>query len=280
MSPSNIFDIQNLHCLYQTNKPVLHVPELQIRANKVTFILGSSGVGKTSLLQALGLMKKNFTENCVVNFLHFPEGNYQTVWESEEKLVEVRKKYFSFMFQEAHFFNNFSVLDTLRLPNLVAGLDSANNYTDDMVELLKSLALKKLAEHPNKSVDELSVGQKQRVSFIQALQKENAILFADEPTGNVDEINSEKILEIIRKKTQSGWLKGSIIVSHHLSFALEKADDIIVLSLSAPNYGTIRKEHVFRDIPNENRTENRDELENIRRIIKSIYENDWEIAGK
>lgn len=269
----SLFRINELFCKTKKDKIILHIPSLDIHSSKVTFILGSSGVGKTSFLQAIGLMKRNFSKESTINLSigDYSDYQYLSTWQSKE-IQNIRKSYFSFMFQEAHFFNNFSIEETLKMPKVFAGNTDYDVKSDiNMQKTFRKLGLWKLWSRLDTNVNDLSVGQKQRISFIQSLQKKGCILFADEPTGNVDYINAKRIMRLAKERVCSSDLKASIIVTHDLNLAIRYADDIVVLSLREDNLGTLKSDHVFRNVNNEDKKTLKDK-------ILGIYEADWETS--
>jgi ABC-type glutathione transport system ATPase component len=116
-------------------------------------------------------------------------------------------------------------------------------------EILRSWCVKTgldFDEVSKKRPAELSVGQRQRLSFIRAIMKDYTILFGDEPTGNLDDVHARLLLDELKESIRMNSRKSAIVVSHNIRLSVEKADFIIVLS---PGNGTVYHvsvENVFK----------------------------------
>ena len=123
---NNYFEIKNLQCSYEckaTNpKIVLQVDELSIPKGEMVFIVGQSGCGKSTILETLGLM--NNTILSTEKFMIYPEENREIdvtrVWRQKNRVLsEIRKKYFSFIFQQTNLMQNFSIWENAIIPQLI-----------------------------------------------------------------------------------------------------------------------------------------------------------------
>lgn len=287
-----ILNIKNLVCSYD-GTPVLRINDLDIKYGKMTFFLGSSGIGKTSLLQALGMMRHNYSGEIILtpghdreNIIKYPQTPPEKDSTELEELNDIIKNHFSFMFQETHFFNFFSIRKSFQLPLLI------NNPTPSKkeikqnekkgVQLMLKLGLDELASNLDLEVNKLSVGQRQRIAFIQAVLKKGTILFADEPTGNLDWGNSQVLFTGISnliKSDQSGF-KASIIVSHNVSLALEHADEIAILALDSDRYLRFgEKQGYLNRVVNNVKQLSAKEKSDLHKSIREIYETDIKVLN-
>jgi len=177
---------------YQTGHTELHVLrdiDLQIYEGEALCIVGASGAGKSTLLHILGTLDQPTSGTL---FYDGEAVNDKT----EGTVARYRNEKMGFVFQFHHLLNEFSALENVMMPCRIGGLNA--RYSRRKAEgLLKELGLGDRLQHfPN----ELSGGEQQRVAIARALVREPKVLFADEPTGNLDTTNSRNIQEIGRDK--------------------------------------------------------------------------------
>jgi putative ABC transport system ATP-binding protein len=250
-----LFEIDNLKCQYSQNKTVLHVRDLIIDRGKITAILGLSGSGKSTILETLGLMNKTLPRDS--NVLFYPQKdsiplNYASLWyEKNEKIrSKVRKEHFSFIFQESNLMYNFTALDNIYITLLL------QNYTKESArelvrEYIHDMELdRKITD--STMIYNLSGGERQRLSFIRAVAPDFTVLFGDEPTGNLDIINANRVLRNLSRVLKSKE-KSAIIVTHDIKLSVEHADDIILIEERNENingsyflYGYITGNNVYK----------------------------------
>ncbi len=266
------FEIKDLECAYADGNTVLHVPELEISFGKVVVFLGPSGVGKSTLLETLGLMN-NTIKKGKINFVH-EEMDFQGLWSNGKSTIpEVRSEHMSFVFQENNLLDNLSAIENAMIPLLIQGTP-AEEARKIIRDWCQNLDLSFITDDTR--VSELSVGQKQRLSFIRAAAPRFTVLFGDEPTGNLDERNGDVLMEALRAKIQnSDKTMLSIIVSHDIDLALKYGDEIIVLTKNADRQGIISKNNIFSKRPEEEggkwaTTEIEFSLKEIRNHIASL----------
>lgn len=227
-----VFDIKNLACRYQTGPVVLRVPALKIEKGEIIFIVGASGIGKSTFLEALGLMNRTIyadpQSSGKPEVLFYPDsGDVVTltdIWDRpKDELADLRSRYFSFIFQQTNLFPHFSVGENMMMSYLIDGA----KRTDAEMKVREVMRELNLDDNLfDKRVVEVSGGQRQRLAFVRAFTAPFDVLLADEPTGNLDPVTSRKLMEILNanlKKTQ----KTGILVSHDIRLALEFADRII-----------------------------------------------------
>ncbi len=186
---------------------VLRGISLQIQKKEAVCFLGASGAGKSTLLQILGTLDRPTTGE-----VFFRGENIFKM--TEEGLAAFRNQKMGFVFQFHHLIQEFTALENIMLPSLIAG-DKKTDVTEKAMEWLKFMGLEERAFHyPN----QLSGGELQRIAIARALIKDPEILFADEPTGNLDSENSLKIQQLFFELRQKLGLT-LIVVTHDLQFA-------------------------------------------------------------
>lgn len=185
-----ILKAENIQKSFQTTKKVslnvLKKISLEIIEEKITVIVGSSGAGKSTLLHLLGGLDRPDSGEVIYddkNIFNF----------SDDKLANFRNKNVGFVFQFHHLLPEFSALENVMIPQLIEGknLQTAKIRSE---ELLKTVGLTERLDH---KPAELSGGEQQRVAVARALGNSPKIIFADEPTGNLDSVNSEEIHKLI-----------------------------------------------------------------------------------
>lgn len=252
---NTLFKINNLKCRYSEEKTVLHVHDLVIERGKTTAILGLSGIGKSTILETLGLMNKTMPRDSEVWF--FPDTeygpyDYADLWYKKSETVrsQIRRKHFSFIFQEPNLMPNFSALDNICLTLLLQNMTK----TEAINEVMRYVHKMELGDKISEStlISNLSGGERQRLSFIRAIAPDFTVLFGDEPTGNLDVLNASRVMQTLGGilKTRK---KSSIIVTHDIPLSLNYADDIILIEQRADKssngpffHGFISGNNVFR----------------------------------
>jgi len=247
----NVFEIHGLDCAYGHNgnrgqKVVLHIEHLCVPMGKVSVILGRSGSGKSTLIETLGLMNNSIGKGVIT--YHYGENvvNFgMDIWKRPADLANLRNRHFSFIFQNDFLMPHYSPEENMMIGKLIQDADDRN--PSESVELEKFCRMMGLNfnEISTKKVSELSVGQRQRLSFIRASVKNYSVIFGDEPTGNLDEINSELLMDVLIESIKLNDQRSVILVSHNIPLSIAKAGCIIVLSPVTGEIFEIRSGNVF-----------------------------------
>jgi lipoprotein-releasing system ATP-binding protein len=201
---------------------VLKGVDIEVNKGEMVSIVGSSGAGKSTLLHILGTLDRPDSGSIWLN--------NQSVDELRgEKLAAFRNQHIGFVFQFHHLLPEFSALENISIPGWIAGTPKKQVATRAM-ELLSLLGLADRAEHkPN----QLSGGEQQRVAVARALINQPDIIFADEPTGNLDSANAKELHQLfgtLRDRFNQTFL----IVTHNEELAalsdrtLHMKDGVIV----------------------------------------------------
>jgi len=174
---------------------------VEIKNGEFTAIVGPSGSGKSTLMHILGCLDKP------------TEGEYffrgrEVSKLSDNSLAEIRNKQIGFVFQFFNLLPRTSALKNAELPLLYAGVDKEERHS----KALKILSSLGLSERVNSTPGQLSGGEQQRVAIARALINNPSVIFADEPTGNVDTKTSREIMKIFQSLNKRG---NTIIVITH-----------------------------------------------------------------
>ncbi|HRH65583.1 MAG TPA: ATP-binding cassette domain-containing protein [Bacteroidia bacterium] len=269
-----VFYISDLSCSYTrtVQNRVLYIREYGVPRGKLTFLLGPSGSGKSTLLETLGLMNNTFAEGKV----QFNPGPNQhsfsldTVWkpQHEHELNTIRKQHYSFIFQENNLMEDFSAFENICLSQMVKDDRSFAEVVKPAELILKRVGLNAKEVNQYTLATNLSGGQRQRLSFVRALNVNYSVLFCDEPTGNLDEVNAHELMDIV--KGSCSVTRSAIVVSHDINLALKYADQIAVITKSeGEGCGVIHPGNVFnREQWEHNDTEH---LQSFREKIRKLY---------
>jgi lipoprotein-releasing system ATP-binding protein len=186
---------------------VLKSVDLSIDAAEIIAIVGASGAGKSTLLHLLGSLDKTDTGSIIFNGTDFTQLN-------DKALSAFRNLHMGFIFQFHHLLPEFTALENVCIPAYIA----KENKADADARGLKLLAQLGLADRAEHKPSELSGGEQQRVAIARALINKPAIIFADEPTGNLDSNNANEINELFLKIRKEMGV-AIVIVTHNSTLA-------------------------------------------------------------
>src|SRR3989344_562250 len=196
--------------------PVLRGVSFEIKEGEFVAIMGPSGSGKSTLLHLLGFLEKPTSGEYRFNDRTIDEY-------SDEEVARVRNKKMGFVFQSFNLLPRTTVLENVKLPLLYSEVDQG--LWDNMArQAIESVGL---FHRVGFEASQLSGGEKQRVAIARALVNNPQVIFADEPTGNLDSKSGEIVMDIIQKLTKE---KGhTVILITHETYTAEYAERIIRL---------------------------------------------------
>jgi len=193
---------------------VLKGVDIFVNKGEIVSIVGSSGAGKSTLLHILGSLDKANSGEIWIN-------NERIDTLKEKELAKFRNKHIGFVFQFHHLLPEFTALENVCIPGWIAGTPK-NELEARALELLKILGLEDRASH---KPSELSGGEQQRVAVARALINNPDIVFADEPTGNLDSKHAQELHELFLH-LQKTIGQTFLIVTHNETLA--KMSDRVV----------------------------------------------------
>ena len=199
-----ILEAKNISKSFKNGKKKLSVFKdlsLVINSGDLITIMGPSGAGKSTLLNILGTLDKSDTGNVLI------DGKDTSLLSSTE-ISEVRNKQLGFVFQFHHLLPEFTAIENVLIPNQIKG--EAGNL-DKGKELLAYMGLEKRFDH---FPSQLSGGERLRVAVVRALMNDPKIIMADEPTGNLDKSNSDKLIKLF-KRINNDFKQAIIITTHN-----------------------------------------------------------------
>jgi lipoprotein-releasing system ATP-binding protein len=204
---------------------ILRGLDLSVMPGEFVSIMGKSGCGKSTLLYVLSTMDTQYEGELYL-------AGQALQGEKPNELARIRNQHIGFVFQFHYLLPEFSVLKNVMLPALKLGLKSVEEIEHDAMEKLRLLDVQ---EQALKRATQISGGQKQRVAIARALINNPDIIMGDEPTGNLDSKNAQRVFDIFREIT-SEQKQSLLIVTHDQDFAaktdriIEMADGSIVSS--------------------------------------------------
>lgn len=187
---------------------VLRGVNLAVAPGEIVALLGPSGSGKSTMLQAVGLLEGGFggtIEICGVNASKV----------ASDRRTALRRSHLGFVYQFHHLLQDFSAEENVILPLLIAGMDR-DAASERAKELLGALGLGQRTGH---RPSQLSGGEQQRVAVARALANKPQLVLADEPTGNLDEVTADRVLDQFLQLVR-GQGSSALIATHNERLAL------------------------------------------------------------
>ncbi|WP_445457539.1 ABC transporter ATP-binding protein [Flavobacterium sp. HNIBRBA15423] len=208
----------NLHKYYDTLH-VLKGVDLHIKKGEIVSIVGASGAGKTTLLQILGTLDKPSQESKT----HLEINGEEVTTMNDKNLSRFRNLHLGFIFQFHQLLPEFTALENVYIPGLIAKRDKKEVETEAK-KLLEYLGLSHRLHH---KPSELSGGEQQRVAVARALINKPSVIFADEPSGNLDTHTAENLHQLFFK-LRDEFGQTFVIVTHNEDLA-DMADRKLVM---------------------------------------------------
>ena len=212
-----ILEAQNISKIYHKAGeaiPVLNNLHIAVERGEILVLMGPSGSGKSTLLNILGTLDSDFSGSLIIDELYISN----TV-----DITSIRRQKLGFIFQFHHLLPEFTILENLLIPQMIT--ENYSNVPQNVAkEMLKLIGLEERVNHyPN----EISGGERQRVAVARAMINTPSIILADEPTGNLDRDNSQKMLKLMVKLKVK--YKQTFIIATHDQSILDIADRVLYL---------------------------------------------------
>jgi putative ABC transport system ATP-binding protein len=211
-----LIEVKNLSKIYRdqgVDTVGLESVDLKIEEGEFVAIIGPSGSGKSTLLQVLGCLDRPTGGQYLL------EGKPLNKY-TDDELASIRNKKMGFVFQAFNLLPRLSVLENVRLPLIYSGMKEPERTktAEKMINLVE------LDDRKDYQTSKLSGGQKQRVAIARALVNNPKVIFADEPTGNLDSKSGEIVLKFLQNLNKQGH---TIIIVTHESYVAQSTKRII-----------------------------------------------------
>jgi lipoprotein-releasing system ATP-binding protein len=195
---------------------VLRGIDFTIRRGEIVALVGASGSGKSTFLQIAGLLDTPTNGDIIIDGIHASKAN-------DDARTALRRKHLGFIYQFHHLLPEFTACENIAIPQMISGA-SYKQATKKAEELLEILGLSARASHRPAA---LSGGEQQRVAIARALVSNPSLIFADEPTGNLDPDTSESVFKLFVELAKSRGLS-AIVATHNLELA-RRMDRVVTL---------------------------------------------------
>lgn len=213
----SIIEANNLYKLYRIGESAVHALDgvsVFIEEGEFCAIVGTSGSGKSTLLNMLAGLEKPTKGEIVIAGRHIEKLN-------EDDLVKLRRENVGFIFQSFHLIGTMNALENIALPLVFRGVPRKVR----MRKAEEMLALVGLSDHGRHMPNQMSGGQQQRIGAARALVCEPKIIFADEPTGNLDSHTSEEMMGLMQRIVKER--KCTLVMVTHDKQQAEYADHVL-----------------------------------------------------
>ena len=213
-----MIEIENLKKIYRNDSvetPALQGVSFKIKQGEFVSIMGPFGSGKSTLMHIMCFLDKPSSGIC-----KFEGSSIDSL--TDDELARIRNKKMGFVFQSYNLLSKTTVFDNVRLPLIYTGFSKQKEY--DMAK--KALELVGILHRASHFPNQLSGGEQQKTAIARAIVNHPSIIFADEPTGNLDSKSGQQVMDIFQKLNDQGH---TIILVTHEKYTAEMAKRIISL---------------------------------------------------
>ena len=210
---------KNIHKFYE-NKHILKGIDIKIEEGEIVSLIGSSGAGKTTLLQILSTIEKyeaGYNSILSLNGINLDSLN-------KNEIAKLRNENLGFVFQFHELLPEFTVIENICIPAFIKGISKKDAQTE-ADKLIDYFGISNIA---NNKPSEISGGEKQRVAVARALINSPKIIFADEPSGNLDSQNSQNLYEYFLKLRED--FNYTFLIATHDQKLAKKSDRVIEIN--------------------------------------------------
>ena len=215
---SRVLEVNHLTKIFgdgDTEVKALDDVSFSIEQGQVVLIVGGSGSGKSTLLNMIGLLDRPTSGNVFIDGIN-------TTTLNDDQISSFRNKKLGFIFQFSNLLSDLSVLENILLPRQIAGTNTASEK--EARDLLKAVGLE---DQIKKRANKISGGQAQRVAIARGLINRPSIVLADEPTGNLDSVTSQIIVDLM--KSMAKKLNQTFVIVTHDREHFGNVDKIITI---------------------------------------------------
>jgi lipoprotein-releasing system ATP-binding protein len=196
---------------------VLSGLDLTVRRGEMVAVVGASGAGKSTMLHCIGALERPTAGRVLI-------GGNDIAWMSDDDVTSLRNRSVGFVFQFHHLLRDFSALENVMMPLRVAQVDT-RKARGRAEELLARVGLAGRMHH---RPSELSGGEQQRCAVARALATDPAVVLADEPSGNLDHMNADRLHDLFVEVARD--LELAVVIATHNRSLASRADRVLVLA--------------------------------------------------
>jgi len=216
-APATVLELSAITRTFKQGKRVLDVlkgADLKVKAGEVVALVGPSGAGKSTLLQIAGLLEQPTSGDILID-------GQSCVGLGDDDRTKIRRYNIGFVYQYHHLLPEFSALENITIPQIIAGIDKSTARSRAR-ELLEWMGLTERANH---RPGQLSGGEQQRVAIARALAASPRVLLADEPTGNLDPATADDVFDVLMHLARGAGL-AALVATHNPELA-KRMDRIV-----------------------------------------------------
>lgn len=228
-----ILELRSLTCHFRQGERIIRVLDgidFILPKGYVTALVGPSGVGKSTLLHAAGLLERPKSGQIFINGVSCAD-------QGEGERARIRLKRLGFVYQHHHLLPEFDVEENVMMPQLIAGVRIAQ-AREKSRGLIEQVGMTDRRHH---RPGQLSGGEQQRVALARALANRPDIILADEPTGNLDEQSASRVMDLLFDVAHAQGT--SALIATHNRVLAERADHVVALSEG--------KLHIHKETPSD-----------------------------